>query len=119
MEGAELHLKAAANSTDPGDIVFKDGNNTEVGRIFKPAGVNEFNVRFSASDYGKVVLHSGNSSVSDYAVKINNTTKNFVRDWGSGATDMNAVARGGRSSMGMASLKTPSGGTATAVNPDG
>ena len=32
---------------------------------------------------------------------------------------MNAVARGGRSSMGMADLSTPSGGTATAINPNG
>lgn len=65
-----------------------------------------------------LLLHTGNSSITDYNVKIGGTTKNFVRDWGSGAADMNAVARGGRSSMGMANLIIPEG-TATAVNPNG
>lgn len=68
---------------------------------------------------GYPILHTGNSSISDYNVKINGTTKQFVRDWGHGAANMNDVARGGRSSVGMADLSTPSGGTATAVNPNG
>ena len=67
----------------------------------------------------RVLLDSGNSSIGDYNVKINGTTKQFVRDWGHGAANMNAVARGGRSSMGMANLTTPSGGTASYVNPNG
>ena len=64
------------------------------------------------------LLDDNNSTISDYSVKIGGTTKKFVRDWGSGAADMNAVARGGRSSMGMANLIIPEG-TATAVNPNG
>lgn len=73
------------------------------------------------SDWGswRALLDSGNSSISDYNVKINGTTKQFVRDWGHGAANMNDVARGGRSSMGMANLSTPSEGTATAINPNG
>lgn len=77
----------------------------------------------SSDASGNITISSTNTTydlgISDYTVKIKGTTKNFVRDWGHGASNMNAVAKGGRSSMGMANLSTPSGGTATAVNPNG
>lgn len=65
--GSELRLKAHSSaSTDPGDIVFQNSSGTEIGRIFKPADINEFRVRFSSSDAAKVLIHSGN--YTDYTV---------------------------------------------------
>lgn len=106
--GGMLGLKSINNDI-PG-IGFHNSSNTLLGRLQAKGNNLYWN--------DNLIIHGGNSSVSDYTVKINNTTKNFVRDWGHGAADMNAVARGGRSSMGMANLIIPEG-TATAVNPNG
>lgn len=88
------------------------------GNVIRTSGDNLYHYNNSDGSRYKI-LDSGNSSIGDYNVKINGTTKQFVRDWGHGAPNMNDVATGGRSSMGMANLSTPSGGTATYVNPGG
>ena len=51
-------------------------------------------------------LHTGNSGISEYAVKINDTTAHFVRDWGNHSGTLGSVARAGRSSIGMVNLPT-------------
>lgn len=58
--GQDLELKAAQNSTDTGDIIFKDGSGTEIGRFWKQSGLDEFRVRFSETDTVKTLIHSGN-----------------------------------------------------------
>ena len=49
-EGKDWVLKASSSaSTDPGDILFQNSSGTEIGRIYKVAGRDEFDVRYSAS----------------------------------------------------------------------
>jgi hypothetical protein len=56
--GSDLNLYAAEGSTDTGDIVFRNGSGTEIGRFWL-SGSN-FTVRFSDSDSAKTIIHSGN-----------------------------------------------------------
>ena len=59
--GENLVFKASSSATnDPGDIVFTDNSGTEIGRIWKNAGKNEFLVRYSASGTGYKVMTSQN-----------------------------------------------------------
>lgn len=47
-DGKDLILKAGSSaSTDSGDIIFQNSSGTEIGRIYKVAGSNEFQVRYS------------------------------------------------------------------------
>jgi hypothetical protein len=72
---SDLVLKA--NSSDPGDIVFKDGSGNEIGRIWKEAQNNTFNIRFGEYDTVKQLIHSGNigSQSVNYATSAGSATK--------------------------------------------
>lgn len=60
-EGADLGLKAsAATPEDPGDLVFRNYSNTEVGRIWLDPNKGAFMLRYGSSDAAKTLIHSGN-----------------------------------------------------------
>lgn len=47
-DGKDLILKASSSaSTDSGDIIFQNSSGTEIGRIYKVTGSNEFQVRYA------------------------------------------------------------------------
>jgi len=63
FNGYDLILRAESGSSDPGDIIFQNGSNTEIGRIYYDNYYGgQFLARFSSSDSPKVLIHSGNIS---------------------------------------------------------
>jgi hypothetical protein len=55
--GADLYIRAAAASSDPGDIVFQDGSGAELHRLW--AGTNTLNYRTNGGTT-YLIWHSGN-----------------------------------------------------------
>jgi hypothetical protein len=66
--GYDLNFKAASGSSDTGDLVFFNGSDTEIGRIWINDG--NFCIRYSGSDSSKTILHTGN-----YASSHDNTSQ--------------------------------------------
>lgn len=62
--GSNFNLRAsAAAATDPGDIVFSNSSNTELGRLWLDQG-SVFKLRYGSSDAAKTIIHEGN--IDDY-----------------------------------------------------
>jgi hypothetical protein len=80
--GSNFNLKAsAAAATDPGDIVFSNSSNTELGRLWLDQG-SVFKLRYGSSDAAKTIIHEGN--ISDYLTAQSMKTLKIATDMSSG-----------------------------------
>ena len=76
INGVDLVFKAASGSTDPGDLVWRDGSNNERHRVWD--GTNTLNYR-TASGTTYQLIHSGYSS-------YNNSNWDTAYGWGNHAS---------------------------------
>lgn len=78
--GRDLHLRAVSGSTDSGDVIFEDGNGSEVARIWQASG--ELNTRFNIGPTYKI-WHAGNFRApyagDETEVSVSGTTETLVK----------------------------------------
>lgn len=80
--GSNFNLRASSTAgTDPGDIVFSNSSNTELGRLWLDQG-SVFKLRYGSSDTAKTIIHEGN--ISDYLTTQSMKTLKIATDMSSG-----------------------------------
>lgn len=104
--GSNFNLRAAATATnDPGDIVFSNSSNTELGRLWLDQG-SVFKLRYGSSDTAKTIIHEGN--ISDYLTTPSMSTLTIATSQNFDTGTISYTQYNGSSDVTISSIKNAS-----------
>lgn len=95
--GSNFNLRASSTAaTDPGDIVFSNSSNTELGRLWLDQG-SVFKLRYGSSDAAKTIIHEGN--IGDYLTTQSMKTLKIATSQNAGTADLTYASYDGSSDV--------------------